>query len=50
MIIKFNNEDIKKIVQTYIDELVYGVADMDVDITVSNDTEVVCWIDLKEQK
>jgi hypothetical protein len=50
MIVKFSGHDLETIVRTYIDELIYGVADMKIDITVPRDSEVIVHIELKEYK
>ena len=50
MIVKFDCVDIKQIIEQYLDELVYGISDMDVEVYVDNDTVITCIIEKKEKK
>jgi hypothetical protein len=50
MIVKFNVKDLEVIVRNYLDELIYGVADMEVEVTVPKDTLIVCLVEIKENK
>lgn len=48
MIIKFDCVDVKQIIEQYLDELVYGVADMSVEVIIDDDTMISCIIEKKE--
>ena len=50
MMITFESLDIKQIVEKYLDELVYGIADMDVKVCVDNDAVITCIVEEKETK
>jgi hypothetical protein len=50
VIVKFNVKDLEVIVRNYLDELIYGVGDMQVEVTVPEDTVIVCWVEIKENK
>jgi hypothetical protein len=50
MIVKFSGQDLEVIVRNYLDELIYGVADMEVEVTVPKDTVIVCKVEIKENK
>jgi hypothetical protein len=50
MILIFSGKDLETIVKNYLDELIYGVGDMEVEVTVPNDTIISCRVEIKENK
>lgn len=50
MILKFDCVDIKQIIEQHLDELIYGISDMNVEVHVDNDTIITCVIEKKETK